>query len=352
MNPFISDQTLLSLINRPAFYVQDQHIVYVNDAAKARMISQGDPLSKYLPELPQLYEEFRNGCLFLNLTILNTQYPTCVTRQEAGDLFVLDVHTDSTSQSLALAAVQLRQSLNTVYAAMEDIPAHMRPGHMNQALMQMHRVLCNMSDLSRYSTPRSARMAATNITSVFTETMEKCEALLAKAGYQLRFSADETVFTMADREMVERALWNMLSNAAKFSKEGSRLEASMHRSGNVIRFTVQDPGDGIQPEIMQQIYSRYLREPGFEDSRHGLGLGLAIVSAVAGLHGGTVLIDQPGGAGTRVTMTITVTPCPDHVLRSPSSFILGDYCGGFDRGLLELSEILPANAYETQKSTN
>jgi signal transduction histidine kinase len=78
-------------------------------------------------------------------------------------------------------------------------------------------------------------MAATNITSVFTETMEKCEALLAKAGYQLRFSADETVFTMADREMVERALWNMLSNAAKFSKEGSRLEASMHRSGNARR---------------------------------------------------------------------------------------------------------------------
>lgn len=352
MNPFISDQTLLSLIDRPAFYVQDQRIVHVNDAAKARMISQGDPLSKYLPEIPQLYEEFRDGCLFLNLTILNTQYSACVTRQEAGDLFVLDVHTDSTSRSLALAAVQLRQSLNTVYAAMESIPANMLPGHMNQALMQMHRVLCNMSDLSRYSTPRSARMTATNITSVFTETMEKCKTLLEKSGYQLRFTADETVFTMADREMVERALWNMLSNAAKFSNAGSCLEASMHRSGNMLRFTVRDTGDGIQPEILQQIYNRYLREPGFEDSRHGMGLGLAIVSAVAGLHGGTVLIDQPDGSGTRVTFTMTVTPCPDHVLRSPSSFILGDYCGGFDRGLLELSEILPAKMYETPENPN
>ena len=112
---------------------------------------------------------------------------------------------------------------------------------------------------------------------------------------------------------------------------------------------MQDTGDGIKPEILQQIYKRYLREPSFEDSRHGMGLGLAIVSAVAGLHGGTVLIDQPEGIGTRVTLTITVNPCSDHVLRSPTNFILGDYCGGYDHGILELSDILPAKMYETSE---
>jgi two-component sensor histidine kinase len=349
MSSFIFEQALLSLVDRPAFYVQDNRIVQINEAARSRLICEGESISKYLPDIPRVYEEFQNGCLFLNLTVQNITCPACITRQESHDLFVLDARTDSTSRSLALAAIQLRQSLNTVYAAVEDIPPQLRPAHMNRALAQMHRVLCNMSDLTRYNDPHSARMVATNLTSVFTETMEKCQTLLAKAGFELRFTADDPVFSMADREMIERALWNMLSNAAKFSDAGSCLEATMRRSGNIVRFTVQDTGDGIKPEILQQIYKRYLREPSFEDSRHGMGLGLAIVSAVAGLHGGTVLIDQPEGIGTRVTLTITVKPCSDHVLRSPTSFILGDYCGGYDHGVLELSDILPAKMYETSE---
>lgn len=346
MDPFISNKSLLALVDRPAFYVRDDQIVQVNDAAKARLICEGDALSKYLPQIPQVYREFQNGCLFLNLMMQCSPCPACVTRQDMGDLFVLDIRTDSTSRSLALAAVQLRQSLNTVYAALEEIPLEKQPAQMNQALTQMHRILCNMSDLARYSEPNAARLATTNLTSVFMETMEKCQTLLGKAGYRLHYEACDAVFGLADREMVERALWNLLSNAAKFSGNRGKLEATMDRSGNTIRFTVRDSGDGIKPEVLQQAFCRYLREPSFEDSRHRLGLGLALVSAVAGLHEGTVLIDQPKGSGTRVTMTMTVKPCPDHTLRSPVVSILGDYCSGFDHGLLELSDVLPAKLYE------
>lgn len=347
MVPYFSDESLLALVDRPAFFVRDDRVVQVNEAARIRLISEGDSLNQFVPEIPEAYRDLHNGCLFLNVKLQNQFCPACVTRQEAGYFFVLDIHTDKTSQSLALAAVQLRQNLNTIYAAVEDIPGHMRPVQMDQALAQMHRLLCNMSDLSRYSDPHSARMAATNLTSVFTETMERGQALLAEAGYQLRYQAEETVIAMADRELLERALWNILSNAAKFSPDCGQLEATMCRKGNLLRFTVRDSGDGIRPEILQQVYNRYLREPAFEDSRHGTGLGLAIVSAVAGLHEGTVLIDQPRSGGTRVTMTMTVNPCPDHMLRSPVVSILGDYCGGFDHGLLELSDVLPAKLYKS-----
>ncbi len=345
MDTLISGQALLALVNRPAFCVRDDRVVQTNEAARARLICEGDHISQFMPQIPDAYRELQDGCLFLTVMLQNLPCNACVTRQDTGDLFVLDFETDSAGRSLALAAAQLRQSLNIAYAALEDIPKEMRPNHMTQALSQMHRILCNMSDMARYSDPISARMTATNLAAVFTETMQKGQILLSNAGYYLHFNVPETVIGMADREMVERALWNILSNAAKFSNKGDHLEASMSRSGNLLRFTLRDTGDGVPVEVLQQIYSRYLREPTLEDSRFGVGLGLAIVSAVAGLHGGTVLIDRPKNGGTRVTMTMTITPCPNHTLRSPVNSILGDYSGGFDHGLLELSDVLPADLY-------
>lgn len=345
MDTLISGQALLALVNRPAFCVQDGLVVQTNEAARSRFIREGDHVSQFMPQIPEAYQQLQDGCLFLTLMLQDQPCNACVTRQETGDLFVLDFQTDASTRSLALAAVHLRQSLNMVYTSIEDIPKEMLPDQIRQALAQMHRTLCNMSDLARYSDPISARMTATNLSSLFSETMEKAQTLLEKSGYFLHYHVDETVFGMADREMIERAFWNIISNAVKFSNEGDHLEASMSRSGNLLRFTFRDIGDGIPTEVLQQIYNRYLREPSMEDSRFGLGLGLAIVSSVAGLHGGTVLIDRPQGGGTRVTMTITIKPCPDHMLRSPVVSIFGDYSGGFDHGLLELSDVLSADLY-------
>ena len=346
MDPFISNKDLLELISRPAFFVQEGRIVQVNAAAKNRLVQEGSLLSEYLPQNHAAYQAFSGGCLFLTLCVAQQTYPACVTRQESGDLFVIDTHTDSASHSLALAAIQLRQNLQTVFTTLEDIPAHLQSTHMNQALMQMHRLVCNMSDLARYQEPNAARMEATNLTSVFTETMEKGQTLLAAAGHTFHYEAQEDVFSMADREMLERALWNLISNAAKFAGKSRQVKATMNRTRNLVRFTLWDNGDGIAPEVLQEVYRRFLREPSIEDSRHGVGLGLAIVSSIASIHGGTVLIDQPQAGGTRVTMTMTITPCPDQTLRSPVMTLFGDYCGGFDHGLLELADILPADMYE------
>lgn len=346
MDTFTSGDSLLVLIDQPAFFMKDDRIIQVNDAALNRQINVGDPLSKFMHRIPQVYRDFQDGSLFMNLRVGDSLCPTCVTRQKTGDLFVVDIHTDKTSRALALAARQLRHSLNTVYAVLDDVPLKQRPPELNQALAQMHRQLCNMSDMMRFDTPQSARLTATNLTSVFTETMEKCQHLLEKTKHRLVFSATETVYGMADRDMIERALWNILSNSVKFSTQGGFLNATLSRSGNLLRISVHDTGDGIRSEILQQVYSRYLREPSIEDSRFGLGLGLAIVSTIAGLHGGTVLIDHPDGKGARVTMTLTIRPCPDHLLRSPVTPMMADYCGGFDHGLLELSDVLPAEMYK------
>ena len=71
---------------------------------------------------------------------------------------------------------------------------------------------------------------------------------------------------------------------------------------------------------------------------------MTLVSSVACAHGGTVLLDHPEENQTRITMTIAITKDASGVVRSPV-FRIGDYTGEQDNGLLELSEILPADLY-------
>ena len=108
--------------------------------------------------------------------------------------------------------------------------------------------------------------------------------------------------------------------------------------------TVADEGCGISEEIKGNIFNRYLREPGIEDSRTGMGLGMLYVCAAASAHGGTVLLQQPEGKGLSVTMTLSTKNHRSGMVHSDIFPI--DYSGGRDHALLELSDVLPYELYE------
>jgi K+-sensing histidine kinase KdpD len=110
-----------------------------------------------------------------------------------------------------------------------------------------------------------------------------------------------------------------------------------------VYISVKDQGSGIPNSIMNNIFQRYQRQPGIEDSRYGLGLGLVLVRCAARVHGGTVLVDQPDQAGTRVTISFPIRQRTTPMVRASVPRV--DYAGGWDHSLLELSDVMPAKLY-------
>lgn len=347
----LMNDTLLDYIQQAAFYVRDGIIVQVNHAAHQKGIMPGDPISTLLGNNEAMYQQFQGGSFYLTLQIYQLACGACVTRTEEADIFLLDEDFSTSLQVLALSAQQLRMPLQDAFAIAEAL--HHEPRQqkiaqeLSRRLYQMHRIICNMADTFRYNELTDVYLEPTDITDVFRQVMEKSAQALYGTGIRLLYNGlMETVIGLAAPELLERAIYNLISNAVKFSTAPSIIQTELYRNGNQLRFTMTDQGCGIGPDVLGNLFSRYLRGPGVEESRQGIGLGLALVRAAAVIHGGTVLIDQPGQTGIRVTLTLTIRQDDPLVLRSPVQFPKNDYAGGYDHTLTELADVLPAKTYK------
>ena len=346
---------MLDLMVHPGFCVKNKKIVRLNSAAQALLLAEDMDLDQLLLTGHREYGEFTGGCLYLTLCLGGKPWGASVTRTEGLDIFVLEQEEDQAElRSMALAARELREPLTNVMitadrlfpmTALEGNPQLQEQyARLNRGLYQMLRILGNMSDAGE---TRVSRQETCDLTAAMAEIMEKASALMLHAGIHLNYTGpEEPVCTLADPEQLERAVLNILSNAMKFSPRGSTVQAKLTLSGKLLRLSISDSGSGIPDTIASSLFRRYLRQPGIEDSRFGLGLGMVLIRSAAAAHGGTVLIDKGPEGGARVTMTLTIRENTSPILRSPVLRV--DYAGERNHGLLELSETLPAFLYEKE----
>lgn len=344
----------LELTERPAFCVMDGVVTAVNSAAKNRMIQVGTRVEDIVTDHKEAYEQFNNGSLYLTITVGKLPCCACVTRTSDYDIFVIEQSPeDDRLQALALAAQQLRIPLSNVMTVTDRLLSELggkAPGaaqqasQINHGLFQLLRIISNMSDAGSYRDSSRYGTTTVELTGLFDEVIEKAQAISQDMGITLTYTGPNMrIFGMASPEKLERAVYNLLSNALKFSPEGSTVEAKLTKNENLLSFTVCNPNTDEITE--QNFWNCYRREPAIENSLHGLGLGMTLISAVASAHGGTVLIDRPDEKQTRVTMTIALKKGDSGAIRSPIMRI-GDYAGGRDKALMEFAEILPNETYE------
>ncbi len=349
-------ELLLDLIDRPVFCVNDGIVVRVNQAAQKMQIALGTQITQLIPNDLEPYEKLQDGCLFLTVMIADIPCGATVMRTSECDIFTLEQTSDDAHlQAMALAAQQLRVPLSNVMiitdsllsntALQESVETRNQVGQLNKGLFQLLRIISNMADAQRYTSPETLRMEPADLNAVLCEILEKAQVLLPRTNIKLKYTGlKKPLFSMVSPEALERAVYNLISNAVKFSPKGGTIEVKLLQRGNMLHFTVQNEGSGINPQTNGNVFSCYRRQPGIEDSRHGIGLGMALVRSVAAAHGGTVLIDAPQEGITRITMTLAIRMENSGNVSSPV-LRLGDYAGGWDHGLLELSQILDTALY-------
>ena len=325
---------LLALLDRPAFLVEAGMITALNTAAQGLALEPGTPIGELLATGQEVYAEFTDGCLTLELRLPGGDRCAAVTALDRGHLVTLEPEdADQDLRMLALAAQTLREPLADVMALADELPADTaQRAELTRGLYRLLRIVGNMTP----PTPFAPEMTELNalLREVWDQAMPACEA----RGIEFIFvPSPAPVFTCADGPLLARAIHNLLSNSMKFSP-GQTILLDLQRSGSRLRIRYTDPGAVMPPDP----FTRYLREPGLEDPRKGIGMGLKIVTTAAIAHRGCayMLPRKEGGVMTVLDLPIN----QDTTLRSNRLRI--SYTGERDALLVELSDVLPPEFYE------
>ena len=109
-----------------------------------------------------------------------------------------------------------------------------------------------------------------------------------------------------DADRLQQVVWNLLTNAIKFTDAGGAIEVSLRSVDTRVEIKVRDGGMGIAPEFLPHIFDRFRQaDPGTNRIHGGMGLGLSIVRQLVELHGGTVRAESEGeGKGATFTVIL------------------------------------------------
>ena len=199
---------------------------------------------------------------------------------------------------LATLSHELRTPLNTVlgYAAMLE-KGTMGPDQSSKAVEVIHRnaqvladLVGELLDTSRIVTGQiRLLLATTDLSSLATEAVENIRpSVIAKGvGFGVRIEAGIEI--LGDRDRLRQIMWNLLTNAIKFTPVGGRIEmyVGVERPNAVV--SVRDSGIGMAPDTLPHIFKRFWQAESGRGSEHGgLGLGLALAKHLTELHGGSI----------------------------------------------------------------
>ncbi|WP_305042310.1 ABC transporter substrate-binding protein [Geoalkalibacter sp.] len=126
--------------------------------------------------------------------------------------------------------------------------------------------------------------------------------------FETRLESIAPAVLWADAGRLVQVFENLVSNAVKYSPEGSRIRLESRREGDTYEAWVRDEGIGMTPEQIERIFDKFYRADTSNTAIGGLGLGMSIVQQIVKAHGGTIEVRSAPGAGTQVRLTLPLLP--------------------------------------------
>ena len=175
-------------------------------------------------------------------------------------------------------------------------------------------IIDDLLDISRIITGKlHLEVRAVEMDQIIEEVVEGVRPAADAKNIHLQTAIDRGIGPISgDPDRLQQIIWNILSNAIKFTPEGGLVEVRLARNDAHVEITISDTGQGIDPELLLHVFDRFRQFDSSSRRRHGgLGLGLSIVRQLVELHGGTVTGESAGaGAGTTFKVTLPVKSVP------------------------------------------
>jgi signal transduction histidine kinase len=249
-------------------------------------------------------------------------------------------------------ATQLRGMLSGLYLAAtalapaeareKDPELDQRAARLDQNYYQLLRLVNCLSAAARLDAHTPLPMQDCDLVGLIQETCDEAEHLAQLLNLELTFDCVlPQLICAVDPESIRQLLFQLLSNAFKFTPAGGAVTVALKRQKDHVLMEVADTGCGIDELQMKVLFDRYTHKELRDPPPHGLGLGLPLCLRIAADHGGRMLAESKLDTGSLFTLRFPIR----HTIRNNLSDSMFDYTGGFNRALLGLADALPEEAF-------
>jgi signal transduction histidine kinase/CheY-like chemotaxis protein len=222
-----------------------------------------------------------------------------VLREDAEDVNRLK------DEFLATVSHELRAPLNAIHGWVKLL----REGRLNQdetaraleiierGARAQTRIISDLLDVSRIITDKLRLNARPiRLTAAIESAVESLRQVADAKGISIELDLDSQAGPVAgDSDRIRQIVWNLVSNAIKFTPERGQVRVKLERVEDYVEITVSDTGVGIVPGFLPFVFDRFRQGDGSSTRRQGgLGLGLAIVRRLTEMHGGSVHAQSSG----------------------------------------------------------
>ena len=361
MNSQTIDQLLplLQMLQQPAFCLRQDGSIVCNREARNLAPYSGDNLTAWLGESAELFEQWdRQNPLSLPLTLGKLNTSAVIHPLADGIMFLISSQIGSAgTDSLSVTAQVLRQPLTDLSTLMqqfsdaldemEDPMLQAQSAAITRQIYRLSRIACNLADLEQIRSgsyiPHREKIALLDYLKSLAQEMKD---ICSDTGRIFVCKLPQKPLTVSvDPTLLERGILNLLSNAIKYGDKAHPITLLVDTTPTSVLFRMKNVCSEADSDLLSAAFQRINQRGVLPDPQWGIGLGLPLTRHIAHLMGGTVAVEVNRDNEATVTMSISRRQSVTEVQAPLYPPI--DYTGGMRHSLVELSDVLPDDCFDS-----